>query len=122
MADNRKLAAGLMALTPSARQDLAQREEDIQRGKTVELLRRAGKEMYENPIVNTAISLTPGAGDIGQVVRQDPSKMDDYIKVYQDIQPVIDNDLVTTGHVPFTIVHQWDRVPAIKELVMKKYG
>ena len=70
----------------------------------------------------TKSAIEAGAGDIGMIVRQDPSKMDEYIKVYQDIQPVIDNDLVTTGHVPFTIVHQWDRVPAIKELVMKKYG
>ena len=45
MADNRKLAQGLIMMTPSARADLAQREEDVQRGKTVELLRRAGKEM-----------------------------------------------------------------------------
>ena len=72
--------------------------------------------------VTAKAAIEAGAGDIGMIVRQDPSKMDEYIKVYQDIQPVIDNDLVTTGHVPFTIVHQWDRVPAIKELVMKKYG
>ena len=51
-------------MTPSARADLAQREEDIQRGKTVELLRRAGKEMYDNPIVNTAIGFTPVLGDV----------------------------------------------------------
>ena len=70
----------------------------------------------------TKAAIEAGAGDIGQIVRQDPSKMDDYIKAYQDEQPVVDNDLVATGHVPFTIVHQWDRVPAIKELVMKKYG
>ena len=59
-----KLAQGLRNLPPSARQDLAQREQDIQRGKTVELLRRAGKEMYDNPIVNTAIGFTPGVGDV----------------------------------------------------------
>ena len=70
----------------------------------------------------TKAAVEAGAGDIGMAVRQDPSKMDEYIKVYQDIQPVVDNDLVTTGYVPYTIVHQWDRVPAIKELVMKKYG
>lgn len=64
MADNRKLAQGLMMMTPAMRADLAGREQDIQRGKTVELLRRAGKEMYENPIVNTAIGLSPGAGDV----------------------------------------------------------
>lgn len=64
MADNRKLAQGLRNLPASAREDLAGREQDIQRGKTVELLRRAGKEMYENPVVNTAIGLSPVLGDI----------------------------------------------------------
>jgi hypothetical protein len=64
MADNRKLAQGLRNLPASAREDLAGREQDIQRGKTVELLRRAGKEMYENPIVNTAVGLSPVLGDI----------------------------------------------------------
>lgn len=70
----------------------------------------------------TKAAVEAGAGDIGLAVKQDPSKMDEYIKVYQDEQPVIVNDLVTTGHVPFTIVHQWDRVPAIKEIVERKYG
>ena len=51
-------------MTPAMREDLAGREQDIQRGKTVELLRRAGKEMYENPAVNTAIGLSPVLGDI----------------------------------------------------------
>ena len=51
-------------MTPSARADLAQRDEDVQRGKTVELLRKAGKEMYDNPIVNTAIGFTPVLGDV----------------------------------------------------------
>lgn len=64
MADNRKLAQGLMMMTPAMREDLAGREQDIQRGKTVELLRRAGKEMYENPVVNTAVGLSPVLGDI----------------------------------------------------------
>jgi hypothetical protein len=64
VADNRKLAQGLMMMTPAMREDLAGREQDIQRGKTVELLRRAGKEMYENPIVNTAIGFTPVLGDV----------------------------------------------------------
>ena len=57
MADNRKLAQGLMMMTPAMRADLAGREQDIQRGKTVELLRKAGKDMYDNPIVNTAIGV-----------------------------------------------------------------
>lgn len=64
MADRFKLAQGLRNLPASAQEDLAGREQDIQRGKTVELLRRAGKEMYNNPIVNTAIGFTPGVGDV----------------------------------------------------------
>ena len=51
-------------MTPAMREDLAGREQDIQRGKTVELLRRAGREMYDNPIVNTAIGFTPVLGDV----------------------------------------------------------
>ena len=63
MADNRKLAQGLMMMTPAMRKDLAGREQDIQRGKTVELLRRAGKEMYENPIINATLSAAPVTGE-----------------------------------------------------------
>jgi hypothetical protein len=48
----------------SSKQDLANRLSVFEQGGTPELLKQAGKEMYENPIVNTAISLTPGAGDI----------------------------------------------------------
>jgi len=67
-------------------------------------------------------AIEAGAGDIGQIVRQNPSMMDEYIKVYQDVQPHVNGDMVYNDQVAFTIVHQWDRVPAIKELVMKKYG
>ena len=48
----------------SSKQDLANRLSVFEQGGTTELLKQAGKEMYENPVVNTAISLTPGAGDI----------------------------------------------------------
>lgn len=48
----------------SAQADLAGRATDLKTGGLPELLRKAGKEMYDNPVVNTAISLTPGAGDL----------------------------------------------------------
>ena len=48
----------------SSKQDLANRLSVFEQGGTTELLKQAGKEMYENPVVNTAISLTPGAGDL----------------------------------------------------------
>ena len=71
----------------------------------------------------TQWAIAAGAGDIGLAVKQDPSKMDEYIKVYQDEQPLIGKDaqVVNKAGVPFTIVHQWDRVPLIAELVMDKY-
>jgi hypothetical protein len=63
-----------------------------------------------------------GAGDLGMAIKQDPSKLDDYIKAYADTQPCIKDDLVTNGVIPFALVHQWDRVPAVKEIVERKYG
>ena len=48
----------------SSKQDLANRLSVFEQGGTTELLKQAGKEMYENPIVNTAIGLTPVVGDI----------------------------------------------------------
>ena len=69
----------------------------------------------------TEAAILAGAGDIGQIIKQNPHMIDDYRKVYQDIQPVIKDNLVTNGQVPYCIVHQWDRVPAIKEMVEKIY-
>lgn len=69
----------------------------------------------------TEQAILSGAGDIGQIIKQNPHMIDDYRKVYQDIQPVVKNGLVTNGYTPYHIVHQWDRVPAIKEIVEKTY-
>lgn len=87
-----------------------------------ETLKTSNESGWAIQLGTTLEAIKAGAGDIGQIIRQDPSKLDEYIKVYQDVQPVIDNDLVTNGYVPFTIVHQWDRVPAIRELIEKQYG
>ena len=64
MADNRKLMAGILNLPESARKDLAQRAQDVEREGVVGMLRKASGEMYNNPIVNTAIGFTPVLGDI----------------------------------------------------------
>ena len=50
-------------LHASAKAELAGRAADLKAGGVPELLRKAGKEMYNNPVVNTAISLSPGIGD-----------------------------------------------------------
>ena len=88
----------------------------------LEIIRTSNGSGWAVQLGTTLEAIKAGAGDIGQIVRQDPSKLDEYIKVYKDEQPIIDNDLVVNGHEAFTIVHQWDRVPAIKEIVERKYG
>lgn len=70
----------------------------------------------------TLEAVKAGAGDIGQIAKRDPSMLDKYVKMYQDKQPTIDNELVMADHTPFTIVHQWDRVPAIRDIVERLYG
>ena len=48
----------------SAKEDLNNRLSVFEQGGLPELLKQGASEMYRNPIVNTAISLTPGAGDV----------------------------------------------------------
>ena len=88
----------------------------------LEIIRTSNESGWAVQLGTTLEAIKAGAGDIGQIVRQDPSKLDKYIKVYKDTQPTIKDDLVVNEYAPFTIVHQWDRVPAIKEIVERKYG
>lgn len=71
----------------------------------------------------TIDAIKAGAGDIGREVNGDFYKLDMYTRLYRDTQPFLTEDgLVINGSTPFTIVHQWDRVPAIKNAVEKLYG
>lgn len=88
----------------------------------LDVVRTSNESGWAVQLGTTLEAVKAGAGDIGQIVRQDPSKLDEYIKVYKDTQPTIKDDLVINEYAPFTIVHQWDRVPAIRELVERKYG
>lgn len=59
-----------------------------------------------------------GAGDLGAA-----GNMDKYLEAYQDVQPIIkDNKVVDKNDVEYYIVHQWDRVPSLRESVIKEYG
>ena len=88
----------------------------------LEIIRTSNESGWAVQLGTTLEAVKAGAGDIGQIVRQDPSKLDEYIKVYKDTQPTIKDDLVVNEYAPFTIVHQWDRVPAIRDIVEKVYG
>lgn len=70
----------------------------------------------------TKQAIEAGAGDIGLSVLKNPALLDEYIKLYQDEQPIIDGATVRTKHNEFCIVHQWDRIPSLKAEIEKKYG
>lgn len=86
-----------------------------------ETFRANNRDDWAIQLGTTEAAILAGAGDIGHLVRQNPQMIDGYRNAYKDIQPVIENDLVTNGETPYCIVHQWDRVPAIKEIVEKTY-
>lgn len=87
-----------------------------------ETLRTSNKDGWAIQLGTTEAAIKAGAGDIGMMVRQDPSKLDEYREAYKDIQPLIEDNIVTNGKNAFYIVHQWDRVPSIRKIIEEKYG
>lgn len=66
----------------------------------------------------TLEAVKAGKGDLGA-----NSSLDDYQSKYDDVQPIFEDGIVKTpdGN-PYTIVHQYDRVPFLKEKIEQKYG
>ena len=87
-----------------------------------ETLRTNNKDGWAIQLATTEGAIHAGSGDIGQIIKQNPHMIDDYREAYRDIQPVIKDNMVSSGEKIYYIVHQWDRVPLIKDLVMKQYG
>lgn len=80
-------------------------------------------EAYGVNLGTTLAALEAGAGDIGAKMKTDSTMRDKYIRAYKQGQPIISKDRVCNSFEdPFAIVHQWDRVPAIAEIVQRKYG
>lgn len=60
-----------------------------------------------------------GSGDLGLNFKD---KVDDYLKLFEDEQPVIDNGIVKNSKgEPYCIVHQYDRVRSTSEHVKNMY-
>lgn len=56
-------------------------------------------------------------------VTADPSKINIYRPHLTEAEPVFDGGVVKTASgKPFALVHQYDRVPAWREAILKKYG
>lgn len=72
----------------------------------------------------TIEAVKSGAGDIGKEIVSNPSKLIEYQIKYEDVQPVIIDDLNvknTQGEL-YTIVHQWDRIPSLKSRIEEHYA
>lgn len=86
------------------------------------VLRTTNETGWAVQLGTTIGAVTSGHGDIGQAVLSGALSLEIYEKLYQDVQPLVNADYITNNHSPFYIVHQWDRVPAIKQIIESKYG
>lgn len=71
----------------------------------------------------TIEAVKAGNGDLGKLCKDNATEFAKYNMNYESIQPTISEDgTVTNGMVPYAVVHQWDRIPLLKEKIEKKYG
>lgn len=71
----------------------------------------------------TIHAIESGAGDIGQIIKNDPSQKIIYQMNYLDTQPnILEDDVCNDEAESFVIVHQYDRVNGLKEKIQAKYG
>lgn len=64
-------------------------------------------------------AIQAGSGGIGEAYMRDPNMNLPFIK---QVEYNVSNDVVHAFDKPITVLHQWDRVPAWKDVVEKKYG
>lgn len=69
----------------------------------------------------TAAAVAAGKGDLGRIFIDSPEKYD---LIYEDKQPIIMNNgqVLTPDMKPYVIVHQYDRVPELKDKIESIYG
>ena len=71
----------------------------------------------------TIDAIEAGSGEIGEQCLFDPSKLDGYRRSLIHNGPSLLNGQVSTAFgVPYSIVHQYDRVPLWKEKMLQRYG
>lgn len=65
-----------------------------------------------------------GSGDIGARCHGNATEFAKYTMSYEDTQPTLTDDGVvkTKDGTPSVIVHQWDRIPSLKDKIEKIYG
>lgn len=64
-------------------------------------------------------AIQAGSGGIGEAYRYDPNMKIDFL---EDIEYTTIGDFVRVNGEKVTVLHQWDRVPAWKQMIEAKYG
>lgn len=68
----------------------------------------------------TRYAVESGSGDLGQAYK---NNVDEYEMLYEYEQPIIENGIVyNSKKEKFAIVHQYDRIPDLKQNIMNMYG
>jgi hypothetical protein len=72
----------------------------------------------------TKVAVMAGSGDIGALAKEDPVVFEKYMKDYKDTQPVLkeNGDVVNKDGTPFAIVHQYDRIESLKNIIDERYN
>lgn len=72
----------------------------------------------------TIEAVKAGSGDLGQMLGNNPTNLLKYQLAYEDVQPVLGEDGIVTNPkgVPYTIVHQYDRIPTLRNKIDTLYG
>ena len=72
----------------------------------------------------TIEAVKAGSGDLGKTLGDNPTNLLKYQLSYEDKQPVIDENGIVYNErkMPYTIVHQYDRILFLKNQIEKLYG
>jgi hypothetical protein len=81
------------------------------------------KDAWSIQLGTTIEAVREGSGDLGIICKNDPSKFVRYQIDYEDVHPIIEDDMVCSeNNIPFTIVHQYDRISSLKSKIEALYG
>jgi|SanBayMetagenome_1026888.scaffolds.fasta_scaffold07045_2 hypothetical protein len=81
------------------------------------------KNAWVAQLGTTIQAINSVSGDLGLQIMKDPTAFDKYLSNYQDTQPQINDEGIVLNSVgeKFAIVHQYDRISAWKDKIMRRY-
>jgi hypothetical protein len=80
--------------------------------------------LWQKPLSDITLKLDSESGWAAQLgTTMDPTKIGAFKPFLAEPSPIMIDDVVkTNGLTPYCIVHQWDRVPALHDMIERKYG